>query len=36
MADETKDFKAITTDDLYKLTAEGVYLEIKDKLELIN
>ena len=33
---ETKGFKAITTDDLNKLTAESVYSEIKDKLELIN
>ena len=33
---ETKEFKAITTDDLNKLTAESVYSEIKDKLELIN
>jgi len=33
---ETEKFKAIVTDDLNKLTAENVYLEIKDKLELIN
>ena len=33
---ETKKFKAITVDDLNDLTAEKVYLEIKDKLELIN
>jgi hypothetical protein len=33
---ETEKFKAITVDDLNDLTAEKVYLEIKDKLELIN
>ena len=33
---ETEKFKAIVTEDLNKLTAENVYLEIKDKLELIN
>ena len=33
---ETEEFKAIVTEDLNKLTAENVYLEIKDKLELIN
>ena len=33
---ETENFKAITVDDLNDLTAEKVYLEIKDKLELIN
>ena len=33
---ETEEFKVIVTDDLNKLTAENVYLEIKDKLELIN
>ena len=33
---ETDKFKAITIDDLNKLTAENVYLKIKDKLELIN
>ena len=33
---ETEKFKAITIDDLNDLTAEKVYLEIKDKLELIN
>ena len=33
---ETEKFKAITADDLNDLTAEKVYLEIKDKLELIN
>ena len=33
---ETEKFKAITVDALNDLTAEKVYLEIKDKLELIN
>ena len=33
---ETDKFKAITVDDLNKLTAKMVYLEIKDDLELIN
>ena len=33
---ETEKFKAITVDDLNDLAAEKVYLEIKDKLELIN
>ena len=33
---ETEKFKSIVVDDLNKLTAENVYLEIKDKLELIN
>ena len=33
---ETEEFEVITTDDLNKLTAEDVYLKIKDKLELIN
>ena len=33
---ETKKFKAIATDNLNGLTAEKVYLEIKDKLKLIN
>ena len=33
---ETEKFKAITVGDLNDLTAEKVYLEIKDKLELIN
>ena len=33
---ETKKFKAIATDNLNDLTAEKVYLEIKDKLKLIN
>ena len=33
---ETEEFKVITADDLNKLTAENVYLKIKDKLELIN
>jgi len=33
---ETDKFKAITVDNLNNLTAEKVYLEIKDKLELIN
>ena len=33
---ETEKFKAITVDDLNDLSAEKVYLEIKDKLELIN
>ena len=33
---ETDKFKAITIDDLNKLTAEKVYSEIKDKLESIN
>ena len=33
---ETEKFKAITVDALNELTAEKVYLEIKDKLELIN
>ena len=33
---ETEEFKAINTDDLNKLTAEDVYLKIKDQLELIN
>jgi len=33
---ETDKFKAIATDDLNNLTADKVYLEIKDKLELIN
>ena len=33
---ETEKFKAITVDNLSDLTAEKVYLEIKNKLELIN
>jgi len=33
---ETDKFKAISVDDLNSLTAEKVYLEIKDKLELID
>ena len=33
---ETDKFKAITVDNLNDLIAEKVYLEIKDKLELIN
>jgi len=33
---ETNKFKAITVDDLEKLTADQVYLEIKNKIELIN
>ena len=33
---ETEKFKAITVDNLNDLTAEKVYLEIKNKLELIN
>ena len=33
---ETEEFKAITVDNLKDLTAEKVYLEIKNKLELIN
>ena len=33
---ETQKFKAIAVDNLNDLTAEKVYLEIKDKLELIN
>jgi len=33
---ETDKFKSISAADLNKLTAENVYLEIKDKLELIN
>ena len=33
---ETDKFKAITVDDLNSLSAEKVYLEIKDKLELID
>ena len=33
---ETENFKAISIDNLSKLTAEKVYLAIKDKLELIN
>ena len=33
---ETDKFKAITVDDLNDLIAEKVYLEIRDKLELIN
>ena len=33
---ETDKFKAITVDDLNDLTAEKVYIVIKDKLELIN
>ena len=33
---ETDKFKAITVDDLNSLSAEIVYSEIKDKLELIN
>ena len=33
---ETEKFKAITVDNLNDLTAEKVYLKIKDKLELIN
>ena len=33
---ETENFKAITVDDLNDLDAEKVYLEIQDKLELIN
>ena len=32
---ETDEFKAISVEDLSKLTAEKVYSEIKDKLELI-
>ena len=33
---ETSKFRAITVDNLNNLSAEKVYLEIKDKLELIN
>ena len=33
---ETEKFKAITVDNLNDLTAEKVYLKIKDQLELIN
>ena len=33
---ETQKFKAIAVDNLNDLTAEKVYLEIKDKLELVN
>ena len=33
---ETEKFKAITVDNLSYLNAEKVYLEIKNKLELIN
>jgi len=33
---ETNKFKAIIVDDLNQLTAEKVYLEIKERLELIN
>ena len=33
---ETDKFKAISVDDLKNLTAEKVYLKIKDQLELIN
>ena len=33
---ETDNFKAITVDNLKKLTAEKVYSEIKDNLWLIN
>ena len=33
---ETKNFKARSSEDLNKLTAEEVYLQIKEKLELIN
>ena len=33
---ETDKLRAIVADDLNHLTAEQVYLEIKDKLELIN
>ena len=33
---ETQKFKAIAVDNLNDLSAEKVYLEIKDKLELIN
>ena len=33
---ETNKFRAISVKDLNDLTAEKVYLEIKDKLELIN
>ena len=33
---ETENFKAIVTEDLNNLSAEEVYLKIKDKLELIN
>ncbi len=33
---ETKNFKALSVEDLNSLTAEKVYLEIKDKLSLIN
>ena len=33
---ETKNFKAISSENLNKLTAEEVYLQIKEKLELIN
>ena len=33
---ETDKFKAITAGDLNKLSAETVYLEIKESLELIN
>ena len=33
---ETEKFKAIMTDNLKKLTAESVYLKIKDKLDLIT
>ena len=33
---ETDKFKAISVEDLNSLTAEKVYSQIKDKLELIN
>ena len=33
---ETEKFKALSVDDLSKLSAEKVYLEIQDKLKLIN
>ena len=33
---ETEKFRAITVNDLNKLTAEEVYLDIKSELELIN
>ena len=33
---ETNKFKAITVDNLEKLTADEVYLKIKNKIELIN
>ena len=33
---ETDNFRAISVNNLNELSAEKVYLEIKDKLELIN